>query len=199
MQSLVLSIYCLTYYKLPVRLLGFAILVTSCFYFYIGNYYNYFGATPYFLLICYLFIGLIISTVTSNQCTNWKYILIGIVLLCINTFTLYEHYENTLVLYILKMPIGGAGLLIFAVGLPKISLPKYLEELGSATYGIFLSHVIFLEAFEFIVEKLYPNEIHYDFFAKILVTTMIFIIASFFTFSIRKVANAKLFLLGEKN
>lgn len=96
-----------------------------------------------------------------------------------------------------KLPIGGIGLLLLIIGLPKFKVPQWVLILCSTSYGIYLSHVVFLEFFETAIRKIHHGEINYDLFNKLALVTLIFICSIILTLVLRKVSFLRKVLLGE--
>ena len=95
------------------------------------------------------------------------------------------------------LPIGGLGLLLITLSLPSLVVPKWLATLTATTYGIYLSHILFLEAPEFLLEKKH-YALQYNLPVKLLATTLIFAISVVFTLVARRIPLSRALLLGEK-
>jgi peptidoglycan/LPS O-acetylase OafA/YrhL len=99
--------------------------------------------------------------------------------------------------YSLILPVGGIGLLLLTIGFPKTTIPRWLSNLASASFGIYLSHVLFLEAFEFFVKRSSHVSIDYNFSVKAVEVTLIFLVSAMFTYVIRRKQIGRQILLGE--
>ena len=108
--------------------------------------------------------------------------------------------QNYLALgYPLSLLLGGIGLLLTTIGLPGSTISPAFALLSSLSFGIYLSHVIFLEAFELFTERLWPpTGIYYTGGMKLLVTILTFASAALFTWLAHRYAVSRQLLLGER-
>ncbi|RZJ91834.1 MAG: hypothetical protein EOO60_07535 [Hymenobacter sp.] len=102
--------------------------------------------------------------------------------------------------YPLVLPIGGIGLLLVGFGLPRPTLPAMLMQVSAWSFGIYLSHVVFLEAFELLTKRVFPPiGLHYDWTIKLAVVTLIFTVAAGFTWLASQIGIGRWLLLGERS
>ena len=100
--------------------------------------------------------------------------------------------------YPLVMPIGGVGALLVTVGLPDARVPGWVIKLAAISFGIYLCHVLFIEAFEFLVERVYHLKIVYSLLVKVLEVTVVFLLSIVFVLVVKRIAIFRGLLLGEK-
>ena len=99
--------------------------------------------------------------------------------------------------YPLILPLGGVGILLLTLGFPSLQFPAWLSRLAATSFCIYLCHVLFLEAFELLLGRLYPGEVVYDFSVKLAEVTFLFGAATIFTFLLKRVPLTRQLLLGE--
>lgn len=178
--------------------IGAIILICITIYLFIGKQYNCFGVIrPAHIIVYGIFAfwaALRIRCVENNR----YYLFSGIFLLVLASVSSF--YEDSFLVfrYIKLLPLGGVALALICMGFPHITLPKWFFAIASLSYGIYLSHVIFLEAFEFIFEKINIDEFVIDIPIKFMIVLGIFICAAIFTHIARKITITRKLLLGEK-
>lgn len=178
---------------------GIALLITSLTYFVIGDIYNCFGSatTGQFLgLAIYLAFAFYLVSQQNNMINRPIYMLAGSFLTITAILCNFLGYRFEFMDYSLLLPISGIGLVLIAVCNPFRNVPEWLIKLSSASYGIYLCHVLFLEALEFGIEK-YFSGIKYDFFFKTITISFIFFSSLLFIFFLRKSVLLKKLFLGE--
>jgi surface polysaccharide O-acyltransferase-like enzyme len=106
------------------------------------------------------------------------------------SFTVSDQLSN--------LPLGGIGMTLLAISIRMNNLGKVLSILTPLTFGIYLSHVIFLEAFEFGLKNLAHSTLNYDLLTKTLVSTSIFAISALFIMLIKQSKSVSRLLLGEQ-
>lgn len=89
--------------------------------------------------------------------------------------------------------LGGGGFYLMSLHLPKIA-PTFI---GSATYGVYLSHFMFLEGAEFLLERLRFAPAIYSLAEKLMLATLVFLCSICFTLLLRKSNLLTRLLLGE--
>lgn len=200
LQSITLAIYLIVTPNFTKRTLGTVILVVALGYLAWGDYNDCFGvaATGQVVGIA-AFIGSAfwlsprIHTLTFRP----EYIITGIVLIVSAVYLNYYGHTLSILNYPLILPIGGIGLLLLTLCTPTYSLPNWLSILASTSFGIYLSHILFLEAFEFILKATHHANLEYNFVVKLLEVTSIFLMAAALTLIIRKIPICKQLFLGE--
>ena len=161
-----------------------------------GNWHNYYGITDYRTIAVYVATAFGFARVLKSP-GNWRYLVLGLVLAGLAVSGLLVAYPEPARSFVLVLPIGGLGLLLIALSLPSLVVPKWLATLAATTYGIYLSHILFLEALEFLLEKKH-YALQYNLPVKLLVTTLIFAISVVFTLVARRIPLSRALLLGEK-
>jgi surface polysaccharide O-acyltransferase-like enzyme len=93
--------------------------------------------------------------------------------------------------------LGGLGVLLLALKIQIRHCPRYLPTLAAATYGIYLSHFLFLEGFEFVLQKMKLLPELYNLPTKLLLTAIVFAVAAAFTLVVQRIPWGRKLLLGE--
>jgi len=175
---------------------GMGLIVIAICYLAWGSWHNYYGITSWNSVIFYIILSLYIGQKLSYvRRENW-YFNSGILLIALSISNSFIKYPALLNNYLFNLPIGGLGLMFIALGISVKRSPQWVLAFSSATYGIYLSHVLLLEAFEFAVERFHYN-IYYNLITKLIVTSLIFLISFAFTLIARRYKLTRLLLLGE--
>lgn len=95
-------------------------------------------------------------------------------------------------------PIYGICVFQITSNIPEIKLSKWIVSLSTMSYGIYLSHILFLEIAEFIIEKNVIKGITYNLPSKLIIVCLIISFSSILVIVVRKISILKLLLLGEK-
>jgi len=197
LQATALSIYLIFYCSYKKKVIGFVVLTFVVLYYILGSVINAFGVTPLQCIIFYLAVGFLFSKSTRNTTTNYYYIIGGVALTLFALSGIYFNDYFYLFKYTNKLPLCGLGLLLITFGLPIYTMPKWPFKLCSTSYGVYLSHIVFLEGFAVIIKKLFHINLYYDFSIKLIMVSMIFIAAIILTFLLRKTTLTKRLFLGE--
>lgn len=180
---------------------GVIIFTIALIYLIVGDVNNCFGVSAsgqIFGIAFFLTAAFWAAPLLKSSKNQWQYVAFGSVLVVFAIVSNWFGYRYPVLSYPLLFPIGGIGLLFVAVGFPCIKLPNWFILLSSTSYGIYLSHVLFLEAFEFVIEKKVNVGLYVDLPLKMIIVTGIFISAAAFTLVTRKLYLGKTLLLGEK-
>lgn len=194
MQLLVVGIFMLVYNR--KQAIALAVLAGAAFYLLWGSVHNYFGVTSTKALLVYMVAAFYIAAKITKRQQSWSYFVVGIVLLSLAISNLFIAYPTVLQDYFLTLPIGGVGAVLMTLNMPRIALPNWLLVVASTTYGVYLSHVMFLECLEFGFEIIHYN-VFYNFVTKLLVAIVVFCIAVLFTLIVRRNTFLRSVLLGE--
>ncbi|GEC72335.1 Surface polysaccharide O-acyltransferase, integral membrane enzyme [Flavobacterium flevense] len=197
MQAFIISIYLLLKGNLKNKLWGIVILTFVVAFLTIGLLENCFAISKGFIFVGIpLFISLAFSATffNSNE-KNTVNIWMGILIIVVTTIFNIIPFSFSFFGYTYISPFMAFGILLLCIGLfDQFRLPSALT---SATFGIYLSHVLFLEVFEFIISQ--SNIIlYYDLTVKLLVTFSVFLFSLAGIFTIRKSRILRFYLLGEK-
>lgn len=144
----------------------------------------------------YLLSGFFFSNRVDHLQINNVYTIIGFLLVAFAIISYWSNYTYSFLGYPLVSPLGGLGVFLITLGVPIKSIPKWLSELSANSYGIYLSHVLFLELSEFLIAKMHL-EIQYTLVIKLLMVAIIFSLSTIFTSVLRQIPFGKKFLLGE--
>ena len=200
-ELLVMQLLTLGIYLLAIRtkiLTGLLMVVFPVLYLAWGYWHNYFGVTPAKCIVVYIIASFLIAPAIKTSAKSWLLLLFGIILFALPLFAIGFKEAATPFLndYLFSLPLSGIGLLLIALNLPNTSLPAWATSITSATYGIYLSHVMFLEAFEFASEKAHLS-LKYTLANKLLIASILFIICMIFITVVRKLPRLRPLLLGE--
>jgi peptidoglycan/LPS O-acetylase OafA/YrhL len=180
--------------------LGIALLIFSLIYLVVGNIYN-----------CYTFerdgefIGILVFSLAAlllypkifDYNMKLNYIMVGLILIVFSVFTFLSGHFYTVLGYPIFFPLGGIGLLLLAMGFPVNTKNEWINKITSTSYGVYFSHILFLEAFQFFLAKFLAIEVHYNFIAKLSIIMGVFVCSSVFTLILKRIQIGKILLLGE--
>lgn len=198
LQVIVLGIVYLVQPKYNRRVTGLLLLVGVFMYLFIGNVFNVFGIVSIEHITCYVIFAFWAASRMKNTYINIIWLCVGFFLLIIAFLSNWYEEQFVILNYVKALPLGGISLMLICMGLPFNKMPKWLLILSSLTYGIYLCHVVFLEAFEFAFEKIKPTGFVIDIPSKLVIVIMIFICSAVFVLLSRKIPIARQLLLGEK-
>ncbi|RRB11256.1 acyltransferase family protein [Larkinella knui] len=201
LQAFALSIYLLLQQQTPSRVMGVFLLILSIGYLLIGDINNCFGvaATGQVLgILLYTSAAFYLAPKISQMTNRPTLAILGLLLLLFAVGSNFLGYKYEIAGYSLVLPIGGIGLFFFVVGFPGLKLSARLVALTSASFGIYFSHIVFLEAFEFLIEKGFHGQLVYGFWLKTGVTLAVFSCSLLLVVLIRKIPVARKILLGER-
>ena len=194
LQLIAISIFLLVFDIKQV--VGLGVMFTATFYLVWGHTHSYFGVSALKNIITYLVIGFFIAPKINRSEISWPYLFLGMGLIILSLTGSNFNCAFLINEYVISLPLGGCGLLLLSLNIPNIRLPKSLTSLSSTTYGIYLSHVVFLEAFEYMVDKIHYS-INYNLTNKVLISIFIFMCSSLFVMLTKKSSVLSPLLLGE--
>jgi surface polysaccharide O-acyltransferase-like enzyme len=99
--------------------------------------------------------------------------------------------------YPLVLSLGGIGFFMFASSIHIHIKNEWITKALTASFGIYLIHVILLEGFEFLVEVFAKGNLYYSFWVKFGVTFTVFLGAWAITLLLRRNRIARSLFLGE--
>ncbi|OGX90428.1 acyltransferase family protein [Hymenobacter coccineus] len=175
---------------------GLMVLAVAATYLVWGYAHKYYGMTPLPSLIAYTVMAFYLGSKIKKQQTHWGYAALGTVLLVLAVSASFVTYPEIFTQYFLALPIGGFGLLLMTLNIPRLELPKWLINLSSVSYGVYLGHVMILEGLEFVIAKTH-FPIHYDLATKVVVTLVVFLLSTIMVLVIRRIPVLKELFLGE--
>ena len=189
MQIIILSLFLLVVSK--NRLAGVGLLVAGIGYLAWGYANDYYGVTPVASVVLYITAGVYLASGMAIANKRMPGLAIGV------TLMLLSFLGNAGAIPVInKLPIGGLGLFLVALNLPNTHLSTGVKTISSTTFGIYLSHVLFLEGLEFALEKSHVV-LYYDMWTKLLLTGFIFAVSLVFTLMAKQIGFVKMILLGE--
>lgn len=177
------------------------ILVTSV-YILLSLYYQASGfKNGYYIIGYFLYIGFAMYHLYANSSS--KYIILPnkyLYLLLIFTIILISIFDigGFRKLGPLIFPVCGICLYKIAISLPIIKVTSWMNKILSLSYGIYLSHIVFLESIEMIVKKIIGSEMTYTLINKILLALIVFVISAIFVWFLKQIRVFRVLLLGER-
>lgn len=199
-QALAMSYYYLFVDKKADSKVGLALLAGSLFYLLWGYTHNCFGVSSIGVIVgivIFIFAGFQLAPHVLNVKRKPMFVIMGAVLVVFAIVCNYVGFRFRILDYPALFPLGGIGLLMISIGLPLAYLPKSIKYLCSLSYGIYLCHVIVLEAFEFLLERVLKIELEYTSLLKMFVVIIAFALSALIVHSIRQNKILKKLLLGE--
>lgn len=200
LQSLAMALYLLLRGGKAKRATGGLLLMGGLLYLGWGIYQHCFGVATVGNLAgisIYLVAAFWLAPATENSRPSASYLVLGGICTLGAIFCNASGYIGLLGGYPLILPLGGLGMLLLTLGFPALRLAPWLTKLAAASFGIYLCHVLFLEAIELLLERLYPALVVYNFPVKLAEITFLFGAAAGFTFLLKRVPPARKLLLGE--
>lgn len=168
----------------------------------INNNFLGFSESDYWGIFVFLLLAYIISKLKdSNQLGN-RYAILGFVLfiaLLVLKYGLLDYLAKSVFANYLSpflSFLGGLSLTLLAFSLPSINFPKKAALIFGFSYGIYLSHILFLEAFEFILKYLKVN-LFYNVSVKLVFSLCVLCSSIAFIFLVKKSQVLKKILIGE--
>ena len=198
-QVLFISLYYLFSRKNKNYALGLGLLFGYTIYMIIGNIYNCYGVsyTGSFLgSIIYVAAAYYLSPRVVQSSSSWPVVTVGFLLVTVSVWLHYLGYDLLVFDYPMVFPLGGIGLLLISFGFPN-NYSSVAKKLFTLSFGIYLCHVVFLELFEFVLEKTAPGSFQYDLPANLLMILSILLCSIVFTLIVRRYSILRFLLLGE--
>lgn len=189
------------------KIIGFIVFLAAFGWLFYGIQNNCLGFSKddYGLIITYLFFAFIISKLKDNNQLDNRYSMCGFVLFIVLLVCKYGAVDYlakpifaNYFIYIKTFlsVLGGVSLTFLAFSLPPILFSKRAVQIFGFSYGIYLSHVLFLEAFEFILKYLGVN-LFYDVAVKLIFSICVLSSSMLFVFLVKKKQLLKKILMGE--
>lgn len=198
MQMVVLSFFLLFGKETrTAKVLGLIVLSLASAYFIFGNIHHVFGSMDPGHLIIYMLSAWLISNLSSKQAERSAPVYAGLALISLSVWlTFFNH--NPSVMFLKYVPWGGVGLLLTASFYRIERLPRLVKLIALTSYGVYLSHVLFLESIQFLTPKILHYEFTYDFPSKVAFTIVVFSLSAFLTLMMRKFPFISSLFLGER-
>jgi hypothetical protein len=191
MQLLMLATFFICRRNSQNKFLGVIVFILTSAYFIYGNNNHVFGVLSYHSILFYIVFAYHLGKIIQNNTRKDILIAFGILLL---TLTFYWRFSNPP--YLRLFPIGGVGLTLLLFSLKTIKLPKVVMYLASLSFGVFLSHEVFIQIFKFIFHNILHFSIKYTVVSKFIVTSVILVISSFSIVGISKIERLRKVFLG---
>ena len=179
-------------------LIGISIFVGAFAFSHIGNKYAFFFFDHAFFKSLLYVAGafLLHATQSWSEYAKLLNIVVSGVLAVFMVFASFGQWPEWVVF--LRGPLAGYALASLALSWRIQMKPnKAMKYLLGYSFGIYLSHIAFMAAFEMIADKLGFKLAPYSFLEKLPITLLICVCCIIFIVFVRKNRLARLFLLGE--
>jgi surface polysaccharide O-acyltransferase-like enzyme len=203
MFGLALAVVLILEQEFKRKIIGFIVFLVSFSWLFIGVNNNYFGfgENDFAMISLYLVSAFGISKLYRRNKLSNIYRFVGFILFFL--FLIIKYYGSSFISSnsfinngVLINLVASLSLVLLAFTLPAINLPKRVEVVLGYSYGIYLSHVLFLEAYEFIL-KYFSFNLFYDVWTKIIFSIGVLCSSILFVFFIKKIPVLKRILVGE--
>lgn len=197
MQVISLAFFLLLWDRKDNLIRAFALLIIAALFLSIGIHFSIIPSGFLLSSAAYILCAFLLSKRMGTPKISSIISSTGILLVVFAIISFFNGNTYPVFRYPIILPLGGIGVLLITTGVPTTKLSRLLLTLSSITYGIYLSHVLFLELFEFAVNKILHLDIEYTLVTKIGITALIFTLAATFTSIIKKLPFFRQILLGE--
>ena len=199
LQGFTLAVMLILNQNIKRRIIGFIIFLVSFVWLYFGVTNNCFGFNGdyYAQIVLYIIIAFFISKMRDYKLFNYRYSIFGFMLFALILLNKYfiSNYLDTSVFTIYFSFLGGVSLMFLALSLPSFYFPKNIQLILSFSYGIYLSHILFIEAFELVLKYL-SVKFFYDVWDKLIFCIIIFCSSILFLSLVNKNPILKKYLIG---
>lgn len=180
--------------------IGITIFLVSFIWMFIGIKSNCLGFSKddYIISGLYITLSFCIAKLMTEKKLNVYYAILGFGLFIILMLLKYKFldYLNTADSSGYFGIIGGLSLTLIVFSLPSFNFSKKALLIFGFSYGIYLCHVLFLEAFEFILKHQRIN-LFYDLKTKLIISVCILCSSILFIYIVKKIPFLNKYLLGE--
>jgi surface polysaccharide O-acyltransferase-like enzyme len=197
LQSLSFAIFLLFSPTKKKVIISLLIITSAAIYLTFGYNNQAFGITNPISIILYVASAFSLAKLSIKKNNSFIYTLFGLLLVIAAVLLPTINIDPDYIMFS-RIPIGGIGLVLIAFSVKQTKLSDLLIMLTTATFGIYLSHILFLEGFEFILAKVWKGKFTYDLPVKIFVVSLIFMLSTTCTLILKKTRTTKQLLLGEK-
>lgn len=200
MQGFALAVVLVVNQNFRRKLIGFMIFLTLFVWLFLGikNKCLGFNESDYEIITIYIILAFGIVKLMNNKLLNKYYAYLGFILfilLMVFKYLVLSNLQMSAYSTIFGV-FGGLSLGLISFFLPSLYFSKRLVYIFGFSYGIYLSHVLFLEAFEFILKYLRIN-LFYDFGTKLIFSISVLISSILFVYLVKKNRKLKKYLIGE--
>ena len=197
MQMLLFSVYLVVNPTKKRAFLAAGICISIIAYYVIGYKYNCFEMTNPVSVILYILAAFWLSSKSKEVRHPVISVIIGSLFVVISVGIRIMNMSLENFSFLSFIPLGGIGLSLIAFGARMNMISVWALSASTTSFGIYLSHVLFLEAFEYIEHKYWTGGIYYDLSSKLAVVSFIFIVSILFTLFIKRSLMLRKLLLGE--
>lgn len=196
-ETLALSIALIFSFSGRLKIIGFALALIPLSYFIIGTSYHCFGLNygEHVTICIYLVLAYVISRYYKSIEVFPYSGMIGFVLLTIAAGMFYSGLLIQISGYSMNFIICSLSIIFIAIGLPLKNLPGWLATIFSLSYGIYLSHEVFIQGLEMLFGFLHFTVV-YTPIIKILFASIVLSLSIAFTLIIGRFQFLKGSLLG---
>ena len=185
MQAVAMGIYLFFAGERKDRIFAFITLIFSALYFIVGVMYECYGIRTVGSLcgiLIFISAAFIASSWTDSEISEKRVLFCSIGSIILLSALICNFSGQLLMVwnYPLIFPLGGIGFFLIAVSTPFYSIPKRFLQLTTFSYGIYLCHIVFLEAYEVILDKIFHYQAVNDLTIKLFETTFIFSVSLIF-------------------
>ncbi|HEY5813503.1 MAG TPA: acyltransferase [Terrimicrobiaceae bacterium] len=178
-------------------LIGILVFVGVFIFTYIGDFHRFFGFELAFMKsLLYVAVAYLLYTLqTSNKYVGINAAIAGVIFVILLA-TAFGEWPDWL--FFMRGPLAGysLGSLVLAWR-PQVKPSQALKYLLGYSFGIYLTHLVFMAGFEWSVKRLGLQLTPYSFFTKLPITFLICGCCILFIALVRKNPLARLILLGE--
>lgn len=177
------------------------------FFAYFGFSRKYYGWETILVVFPFMLLGILLGL-----SANWKfvslsdsvslrdrsrYIFVGGVMFLGAVLYKFGETSNYVKIDNIALIVGGVGYFIFISSIRLKFRSPIIQLLFSVSYGIYLSHFMFVEAFEFLMEKAGFKPDLYMWYHNLIFTLLVFMVSACFVVVVRRSRKLKFCLFGE--
>lgn len=197
LETLALSIALIVNSSRKLKLIGFALMIIPACYYLVGINYHCFGLgkDEFITTGIYLVLAFIISKYYKIIEVNPYFSVVGFILLVIAATLFYTGSTIHISNYSFNYVICSLSIVFVSISLPCKIIPNWLATILSLSYGIYLSHEVFIQGIEMLLTFSHLAII-YTSIIKIVFAIMVLLLSVSFTIIIRRHQLLKTFFLG---
>ncbi|MGK6351566.1 acyltransferase family protein [Parapedobacter sp. DT-150] len=175
-------------------------LAAGLLHFFIGVKYEEFAHSLGGLLVFCVFVLVVWWTkdkITKPAFNVWLLIL-GLVAFVVTLYCSFYTVKLTFLDYHMINALGGISVFLICIGRPIFSVSQKIIQASTTSYGIYLSHFLFIWLWRVIVGKVLKITITYDLFFMVAMTSFVFICSYLFVVGLQRQKWLARLLLGVK-
>lgn len=206
-QFLALSVILMLNKQIKMKIIGVLIFIVSLSWYLIGSYNCVFGFNYYDCILCllYMILAFIFVKLKNNNLLRSPLYILGFILLMLFVFLKFfflNQFSQFFPFFLISDSniffniLGSVSLILISFASRPITISKKIDDILSCSYGVYLCHVLFIEAFEFGI-SFFKINLFYDFWVRLLFSFTVLFLSVIFVKFIKKTQILKRFLLGE--